>query len=246
MALVIGLSIVQDFIFSKIRNTGFYLSDTLLYNTIWIFLIPITFLEIGFFSRCKYKTKIAFPFAILATSGILALLHILLFTTCFVSVSYLVFSPAHRFVRIFNSALSSEFSILVLYYFGVPIVSKLLTYPLDNTSKRSMYSKQIKVKEGRITIVIDTDTIETIATDKPYTLIATHKNSFYDNRTLKEFMTFLNPNEFLRVNRSTIVNKKAITQLTSRKNGDYDAVLHTNKTIRLSRHYRVNWKMLLQ
>jgi two-component system LytT family response regulator len=55
----------------------------------------------------------------------------------------------------------------------------------------------------------------------------------------------LNSQIFLRVHRSAIVNKNHITELKSRKNGDYDGVLTNGQSVRFSRHYRQNWSELL-
>ena len=90
------------------------------------------------------------------------------------------------------------------------------------------------------------EAIEMIVTDKPYTVLLTDKQNFFDNRTLKDFETMLDSDLFLRVNRSTIINRNSVEELISRKNGDYDALLRNGKTVRLSRHYRMNWKNLLQ
>ncbi|WP_103867619.1 LytTR family DNA-binding domain-containing protein [Aquimarina sp. I32.4] len=48
-----------------------------------------------------------------------------------------------------------------------------------------------------------------------------------------------------KLHRSVIVNKNHITELKSRKNGDYDCILTNGQSIRLSRHYRQNWNELL-
>ncbi|MCG8374638.1 MAG: LytTR family transcriptional regulator [Balneolales bacterium] len=244
-ALIIGLSVFQDYLFSQIRNTAFYISDSLLYNSIWAFLFPLTCLEIKLLPHFPARNKAGFVFLLLLVSGLLTLLHIVLFTSFFVSVSHFVFSPPHRFIRIFNTALSNEFSILALYYLSFPILSKFFKKPAFIASNSVTYLKSIKVKKGLKTICINTQAIEIISTDKPYTIIITGKNNFFDNRTLKDFQTILNPTRFIRVNRSTIINKHFVKEVVSRKNGDYDALLHNNKTVRLSRHYRVNWLSLL-
>lgn len=246
LVLIIGLSVLQDFLFSNIRDTGFYLSDSLLYNSIWIFLVPLTFLEIGFLACFPLKNRIGLVLATLATSLVFTLLHLLIFTSFFVSVSHLVFSPAHRFSRIFYSALSSEFSILALYYCALPLVSRFqkgtLPSPLDDQG----YPSIIKVKKGLKTVGIPVEAIQVISTDKPYTIIVTDGSTFLDNRTLKDFETVLDPGIFLRVNRSAILNEHFVMEVVSRKNGDYDAVLRNRTTVRLSRHYRTNWRHLLQ
>ncbi|MGD1839984.1 MAG: LytR/AlgR family response regulator transcription factor [Thermonemataceae bacterium] len=117
--------------------------------------------------------------------------------------------------------------------------------PVQSISSSNTYPTSIKVKKGLTTVAIETQAIEIISTDKPYTVIVTNKYQFFDNRPLKDLQTMLNPTEFIRVNRSTIVNRHFVQEVVSRKNGDYDALLHNNKTVRLSRHYRTNWLDLL-
>ncbi|MEX0275454.1 MAG: LytR/AlgR family response regulator transcription factor [Flavobacteriaceae bacterium] len=172
-------------------------------------------------------------------------MHITVFTSFFVSVSYLVYSPSHRFIRIFNSALSSELSILAIYYFSAPILSKVFHKRIKITNDHP-YPKRLKIKMGLKTVSIHTQTIETISTDKPYTIIAINGKVYLDNRTMKDFESILDPRMFFRVHRSVILNKNLVKELKSRKNGDYDAFLFNGKTIRLSRHYRSRWEELLQ
>jgi DNA-binding LytR/AlgR family response regulator len=62
---------------------------------------------------------------------------------------------------------------------------------------------------------------------------------------LKKLERLLDPQVFIRVHRSAIINKNHITELKSRKNGDYDGIVTSGQTIRFSRHYRQNWNTLL-
>ena len=38
--ILYGLAIFQDYVFSEIQFTGFYWSETMLYNTFWLLFIP--------------------------------------------------------------------------------------------------------------------------------------------------------------------------------------------------------------
>lgn len=242
-ALIIGISVLQDYIFSKLKNTGFYISESLLYNSIWIFIIPISYVAIKYSKYLNVKNKPALFFLFLK-SCLLSLLHIVFFVLFFVLISYIVYSPSHRFIRILKTTISNEFSILVLYYFALPFAFKFYKKYSQRSSNTS-YPEIIKVKKGLKTFSLKADDIEIVSTEKPYTVITLGNLNYLDNRTLKELEIILNPETFYRVNRSTLINKNFVKELKSRKNGDYDAFLFNDKTIRLSRHYRTRWKNIL-
>ncbi len=190
--LIIGLSVLQDYLYSQVRETGFYISESLLYNTIWLFMIPFTLLEFRILSYCKIKSKINLLLFLLLASGLLVLLHITLFTSFFVSVSSLVYSPSHRFVRIFNSSISSEFSsIFAIYYFSAPLLLQFYhEYIRVKGSSNQTYPEQINVKVGLKTVSIHTESIEVISTNKPYISITVNNKVYFDNRTMKDFENF--------------------------------------------------------
>lgn len=241
--LIIGLSVFQDYIFSRLKNTGFYISESLLYNTIWIFVVPFSYLAIKSSSNLNAKNKIE-VLLLLIKSCLLSLLHILTFESFFVFISYIVYSPSHRFIRIFKTTLSNEFSILTLYYFALPFAFKFYK-KISQRLSNNLYPEIIKVKKGLKTFSVKADNVEIVSTEKPYTVITFDNLNYLDNRTLREFETIFNPETFYRVNRSVLLNKNFVKALQSRKNGDYDAFLFNGKTVRLSRHYRTKWKNLL-
>lgn len=241
--LIISLSVLQDYIFSRLKNTGFYISESLLYNSIWIFTIPFSYLTIRYLKDFSVKNK--FEIAVFfIESCFLSLFHIVSFVSFFVFISYLVYSPSHQFIRILKTTLSNEFSILTIYYFALPFAYKFYKKHSQKIVKK-IYPEIIKVKNGLKTISIKTDEIKFIFTEKPYTFITVDGLNYLDNRSLKELETILSPETFYRVNRSVLINKNFVKELKSRKNGDYDAYLFNGKTIRLSRHYRKRWESLL-
>lgn len=246
VVLAIGLSIFQDYVYSRVQNTGFYLSESLLYNSIWAFLVPLIVLQIRLIKRFKFKRTFQKFGVLIVLSGAFIFLHILIFSIFFVSVSYFVFSPTHHFSHIFNTALSNQFYVLALFYFFIPLVSKSVLKTKKNILKPTETIETIKVKVGLKTISLTADNIESISTEKPYSVINSDEKKYLDNRTLKEFETVLNAKNFVRVHRSTIINKAFVKELKSRQNGDYDCILESGKIVRLSRHYRTNWKDLLQ
>lgn len=240
VVFVFLLALIQDYIYSRLQHTGFYLSESLLYNTFWVFFIPFTFFINQLIKNINPKNKLVkLPFN-LGAGIAFSFLHIIIFTFLFVFVSHLFFTPPHRFSNIFNAALSNQLYIALLWYVIFPVF-----YSLKHKSTNQSLEK-IKLKVGSKIITIPTSSIQYISTDKPYSVIFTNNQKILQDKSLKYYEKVLDSNLFLRVHRSTILNKEIIKELKSRSNGDYDALLQNDKIVRLSRHYRNNWIQLLQ
>lgn len=243
LVFVFLLAILQDYIYSRVQHTGFYLSESSLYNTFWIFFIPFTVLINHLIKIINPNNKLnRFPLNICAGT-FFSFLHILVFASLFVFISSLIFNPTHRFSTIFYTALSNQFYIALAWYTIVPAVY-VSFYKTDNLSTN--YLESIKLKIGSKIISVPSSSIQCITKDKPYSIINTDEQKFLDSKSLKEFETKLDPNIFLRVHRSAIINATYVKELKSRSNGDYDVKLGNGQLVRLSRHYRENWKQLIQ
>lgn len=242
---ILVLATLQDYVYSILKDTGFHLSESALYNTIWIFLVPISLLDIFLQKKAELKS-IAFRVSYsVMVSFVLTLLHITVFTSFFVGISHLAYTTPHRFGHMFSSALSNQSYILLFFYLAIPYIFQLI-----NKSKEEAYeetpeaSRKIVVREGVKRVLLDLESIVYIESNKPYSIVHTKDKKYLCDDNLKKFEEKLNV-DFLRVHRSIIVNKQNITDLTSRKNGDYDARLTNDQLIRMSRHFRTNWDTLI-
>lgn len=238
---ILVLAILQDYVYSVLKGTGFYLSESALYNTIWVFLIPISPLSIFLYTKIASK-HIAFKMALVVLMSImLSLLHIAMSTTFFITISQLAFSTPHRFAHMFSSALSNQFYILILIYSVFPFINQIL-------NKRKRESEElvtrIVVKEGVKRAMIDVESIVLIESDKPYSIVHTMDGKYICDDNLKKIGQKLDTT-FMRVHRSVIINQHCISHLESRGNGDYDARLVNDRLIRMSRHFRQNWDSLI-
>lgn len=243
IVFVFLLAVLQDYIYSRIQNTGFYLSESSIYNTFWIFFIPLTIFTNRLIKIINPKNKLVkLPFN-LGVGIAFSFLHLVLFTSLFVLISSLVFTPTHRFSNIFNSAFSNQFYIALFWYIIFPAIYISKYKP---TYSKKTYSDKIKLKIGSKILSVSTSTIECITTDKPYSIVQIKDKKILVNKSLKEFETVLDPTVFLRVHRSSIVNTTFVKEIKSRNNGDYDATLKNGQIIRLSRHFGNNWKQLIQ
>ncbi len=243
VVFVFLFAVLQDYIHSRIQQTGFYLSESSLYNTFWIFFIPFTIISNRLIKIINPKNKLSRLPLNLGIGIFFSFLHLLMFASLFVLVSSLIFTPPHRFTTIFNAALSNQFFIALLWYTIFPAIYIAKRKPTHSTN---LYSDILKLKVGSKIISVPAAKIQLISTDKPYSAVYTHDRRILDTKSLKEFETELDPTIFLRVHRSTIINATHVKELKSRSNGDYDATLENGQVIRVSRHFRTNWKQLIQ
>lgn len=240
--LIYGLAIFQDYLFSRFKSTGFYWSDTMLYNIYWLFFIP--FIKLAKYAKSRIqpnKTKILYA---LASGLILSALHIFIFSSIFILGSTIIYETPHRFLTIFKNAISSQSQITILVYLFLPFVIDYLNRK-KNQNNDVAKQKFITVKNGTRITKLDVSRVLFVQADRPYTAIFSIDQKLLHDESLKKLEGILDPHIFIRVHRSVIINKNHITEISSRKNGDYDAILANQHTVRLSRHYRQNWKTLL-
>ena len=239
---VYSVAIFQDFIEAKLASTGFYWSETMLYNTYWLWFIPLIHLLRIFYKRSRPSNNLTGLLLRILSGIVFCSLHLVLFTALFVLISHALFSPSHRFLTIFESALSHHFYITAIAYLFVPL---LFDYPLiAKGSRKKNLEKSISVRRGKRRIRIALESIQVITANRPYSEISVDDQRYLHDWSLKKIES-LSSNLFIRVHRSALVNKVHVVELSSRKNGDYDAVLTNGQTIRFSRHSRCNWGELL-
>lgn len=245
--VIYGLAIFQDYIFSKVKHIGFYWSDTMLYNIYWLLFIPFIKIASSFYNKVPFKTQTHKILYALSAGVILSLLHIFIFTSIFILGSNIIFPIPHRFSTILKNAISNQLHITIIAYLFSPLVFDYLRRKkqLNKHFQNQNTTKTIIVKNGIRRIKIDISTILFIKTDRPYTMIHTTSQKFLHDESLKKLEKLLDSQTFLRVHRSVIINKKYMTELKSRKNGDYDGILTNGQSVRFSRHYRQIWDELL-
>ena len=238
-----GLAIFQDYVFSRIKPTGFYWTDTMLYNIYWLLFIPFIKITNSFYNKVQFKSLASKVLYSVGTGIIFSVLHIFIFTSIFILGSNLIYSVPHRFLTILKNAVSNQLHITIIVYLFSPFVFDYLKRKAQTSIQKTI--KTITVKNGTRRIKIDVSNILFIKTERPYTMIYFNNQKLLHDDSLKKIKNILDSQVFLRVHRSVIVNKNHIIELKSRKNGDYDGILTNGQSVRLSRHYRQNWNELL-
>ena len=100
------------------------------------------------------------------------------------------------------------------------------------------YEKIINVKDRGQIFRVDVDTIEHIEAAGDYMCLYTGDNSLILRETMKDLERRLDPKNFQRVHRSTIVNLDQVRQVKPHTNGECFLVLDSGAEVKVSRSYR--------
>ena len=102
----------------------------------------------------------------------------------------------------------------------------------------SRYEKLINIKDRGQIFRVDVDSIERIDAAGDYMCIYTADNSLILRETMKDLEKRLDPRNFQRVHRSTIVNLGQVRQVKPHTNGECFLVLQSGAQVKVSRSYR--------
>lgn len=102
----------------------------------------------------------------------------------------------------------------------------------------SRYVRRLVIRSiGRVQLV-DVAHIDWLEASGNYVEVHAGKASFLHRERLRILEQQLDPAEFVRIHRSIIVHRAAVTELRPLAGGDYSVVLRGGESLRLSRTYR--------
>lgn len=116
---------------------------------------------------------------------------------------------------------------------------------LDELKSGSKYIKRLTIKLTGRTVLLPTDEIDWIETHGNYLKVYAGRESHLIRATMQSLETKLDPEKFVRVHRSVIVNVEKVKEIYPRSNGDQDLVLQNGQQLMLSRNYRDKFFNLL-
>ena len=108
----------------------------------------------------------------------------------------------------------------------------------DDAPAANRYEKLINIKDRGQIFRVDVDSIERIDAAGDYMCIYTADNSLILRETMKDLEKRLDPRNFQRVHRSTIVNLGQVRQVKPHTNGECFLVLQSGAQVKVSRSYR--------
>lgn len=125
------------------------------------------------------------------------------------------------------------------------IIEEKLRQLLTEVRPEPKYLKRIPVKSGRGTTLILTDEIDWINAAGHYLELHAGRETHLIRERLSQIEQKLDPENFMRIHRSTIVNINHIKSLHPLFNGDHLIVLHNGQELNLSRTYHEKMMQLL-
>jgi two-component system, LytTR family, response regulator len=104
--------------------------------------------------------------------------------------------------------------------------------------KRPRFLERLAIKSGGKIVFIRTEEIDWIGAEGNYARLHTGSRSHLLRETMSTLESKLDPERFLRIHRSTIVNTESISELEPLFQGDYVVILRDGTRLTSSRGYR--------
>lgn len=102
------------------------------------------------------------------------------------------------------------------------------------------YPTRLAIRDGAETTCIDVDTIDWIDAAGDYMCVHSDGDTHVLRGTMKKLEDILNPEIFVRVHRSAIVNRHRVRSMRPHRNGEYFLNLGGKTELKLSRKYKDN------
>ena len=243
LILVLLVTIFQDYLHSRYNDYSFYASESFLFNTFWILILPIAvFLNMTF-----NKVPVLAGIRVLVVKRLLfvvvaSIFHIILFAGFVHLLSAIFYEHTFTFFRNLSYTLAQDLYKYLLIYSVVSLVLMRKKKANESETTKDKFLDRVIISSGRAKISINTSEIFFIAAESPYIAIQTIDKKQLHTQTLKSILAQLDPEKFVRIHKSTIANLSKVSSYKSRLNGDYDIKLSNQQELRLSRNYVDNFR----
>ncbi|MBT7370959.1 MAG: response regulator transcription factor, partial [Gammaproteobacteria bacterium] len=113
-----------------------------------------------------------------------------------------------------------------------------ITQLLKDHTGVNAYPDKIAIKDGGETTLVQSEDIEWVDAAGDYMCIHANDQTHVMRITMKELEAQLDPANFQRVHRSTIVNLDRVSKVCSHMNGEFHLILKNGASIKMSRSYK--------
>ncbi|NBA85750.1 hypothetical protein GVN16_08270 [Emticicia sp. CRIBPO] len=241
LSVLVLMGIAQDYLEASFHQYSFYISESLLFKSFWLFFIPVAW----FFTRFEYLLSNKWYLRLL-TVFLLSLAHVILFALTLHFMSALSLPHTYSFIWAVKKTIAEDVYKYIAFY-GLLVYwnSRNQTVAAAPVSEAG-YEKVLLIASGKKNITVPVSEITCIVSDSPYIAVYTRHEKHLYNSSLKELMLKLDPVVFIKVHRSSIVNIRQVVSFKSRLNGDYDIELKNGKTVRMSRSFSKDFRQRFQ
>jgi hypothetical protein len=243
------LIIIQDFVRSNLKNSTFYFSESFMFSSFWWLFAPLLFTQY-FVLTHKNKNRLGFNVALIVLP---VFLHLFAFPFLVWLLSAALYYHTYSFQQTFRYGISEHLYLLLSFY-SIPalvfwfVTNKAQSVKTVSSIQNDGFIKQfisnILVSDGHKKHNIAVSDITYFAASPPYINLHLEGKKYLHNETLKSISIKLNPEHFVRVHKSTIVNIKMVSSYRTRLNGDYDLTMKNDVQLRVSRNYATDFKNL--
>lgn len=243
------LALTQDILRAKMKNSSFYISESFIFSSFWWLFAPLLFTQ---YLLVKYKIKNNAEF-LLVVIVLPIIIHLFSFPFLVWVISGIFYYHTFSFLQTFKYTLSEHLYLLVLLYTIPVLVFQFVikkTQYVENIPETKNENNTIQYINTLIVTAVNKKTriavseILYFSANPPYINIHLEGNKYLYNETLMSVLIKLNPELFVRVHKSTIVNIHMVDSYTTRFNGDYDLMMKNNVSLRVSRNYAGDFKNL--
>lgn len=250
-----------DYVFSDVRSTSFYLSESLLFSTYWLLFLPML--------NIQWRLTLRRPLPGLLYAGLATVIHLLCYPVVVWFISKCFYSYTFPYRQTFDYGLTAYFiKTFIVYGLSVPIIILLReTAPFlkgraGTQHRETFLHKDIPVRVSQeepacnpnpVSSLLVPDNHNTksliqvtdilyLSANSPYINVYHPVKKYLLTETLRSLEKQLPPDRFVRIHKSCIVNVEKVISCRSRLNGDYDLELCEGTVLRLSRNYTVNFR----
>lgn len=241
----IAITIFLDLLEANFHDTSFYLSESFLFSSFWLIFFPLLWAQWVFYHKTLTKS---IRIIVLVLSPVI---HLLIYPALVWIISRFLFEHTFPYWQTLQYELTTySFVLLVMYaipFFLYPFIQKRQEdTPVANEIAPHTTSVEFVtsflVTEGTKRKVIPTSEVWYFSANTPYITIHQSAKSYLFHETLRSVAAKVDPDQFVRIHKSTIVNLTKVNFYQSRLNGDYDITLMDKTVLRLSRSYAANFK----
>lgn len=108
----------------------------------------------------------------------------------------------------------------------------------EASGEASRYPRRLAIRDRGETACVDVDSIDWVDAAGDYMCVHANGDTYVLRGTMKRLEQLLNPETFVRVHRSAIVNRHRVTSMRPHRNGEYFLKLGPDTELKLSRKYK--------